>query len=389
VTAPSATFEARDPAWHRDGHDEPAALALLASLIRGELPAALPLTFDGAERFRRLAELQGVMPIAAERLAELPGVSRMLVATFDAAAKRQVAADLVREVELRRLVSGFSDRGVDALVMKGAQLAYSHYPRPDLRPRLDTDLLVPVAVRSAAHQQLLELGYELVPQVTGDLVMYQAIYVKRRDGAAVHVVDLHWRLANPQRFASVLTYDELAATSVPISGLGAPARGLSNPSALLLACIHQVAHHAHAPRLIWHYDIHLVASRLTPEEWTRFVTHAADRGVSSVCRRSLELAAHWFGTSVPDDVFSRLSVPTASDAATAAYLSPARRQIDDAVWDFQALSTWGARWRLVKQHLFPSVRYMRDVYAPLSSAPLPLLYAKRALLGARRWFART
>jgi putative nucleotidyltransferase-like protein len=389
VTAPSATFEARQPACHRSGHDEPAALALLVSLIRGESPAAMPFSVEAAERLRRLAEHEGVVPIAAEQLARLPGAPRPLVMTFDAAAKRQAAADLVREVELRRLVTRFADTGLDALLTKGAQLAYTHYPRPDLRPRLDTDFLVPVALRSAAHQQLLALGYELVPQVTGDLVMYQATYVKRRDGVNVHVVDLHWRLANPQRFGSVLTYDELAAAAAPIPALDATARGLSNPHALLLGCIHQIAHHAHAPRLIWHYDNHLVASRLTRAEWNRFVGHTIDRGVNSVCRRSLELSAHWFGTPVPDEVFSRLSVPTATDAATAAYLSPARRQIDDAVWDFQTLSTWGARWRLVTQHLFPSPRYMRDVYAPLSTAPLPVLYAKRALLGARRWFART
>jgi Uncharacterised nucleotidyltransferase len=389
VTPLSATAEAHEPAGCRGGQDEPGALTLLASLIRGESPAAMPATSEGADRLRLLAERQGVMPLAAERLANLPAAPRAVVGAFDVASKRQAAADLVREVELRHVLVGLSGAGVRTLVMKGAQLAYSHYPRPDLRPRLDTDLLVAASGRAAAQQQLLDLGYEAVPQVTGDLVMYQAIYVRRRAGVPVHVVDLHWRLANPQRFGSVLTCEELFESAVPIPTLCASAEGLSNPHALLVACIHPVAHHAHAPRLIWHYDIHLVASRLTRAGWTDFAAQATDRGVGSVCRRSLELAVHWFDTSVPGHVFSQLSVPTARDAATAAYLSPSRRQIDDAVWDFQTLSSWGARWRLVRQHLFPPARYMRDVYAPLSHAPLPLLYAKRAFLGARRWLART
>jgi len=388
VTPLSATADAHEPAGCRGGQDEPGALTLLASLIRGESPAAMPSTSEGADRLRLLAERQGVMPLAAERLGKLPAAPRAIVAAFDTAAKCQAAADLVREVELRHLLVAFAEAGVRAIVMKGAQLAYSHYPRPDLRPRLDTDFLVAADGRRAAEQRLLDLGYDAVPQVTGDLVMYQAIYVRRRAGVPVHVVDLHWRLANPQRFGSVLTCEDLFESAVRIPTLAESAEGLSNAHALLVACIHPVAHHAHAPRLIWHYDIHLVASRLTSAEWTAFAAHATDRGVGSVCRRSLELAVHWFGTSVPDRVFSQLSVPTARDAATAAYLSPSRRQIDDAVWDFQTLSTWGARWRLVRQHLFPPPRYMRDVYAPLSHAPLPVLYAKRAFLGARRWFAR-
>jgi hypothetical protein len=45
--------------------------------------------------------------------------------------------------------------------------------------------------------------------------------------------------------------------------------------------------------------------------------------------------------------------------------------------------------RLVRQHLFPSAHYMRGVYAPASTAPLPVLYARRAWRGARRWLARS
>jgi hypothetical protein len=141
--------------------------------------------------------------------------------------------------------------------------------------------------------------------------------------------------------------------------------------------------------LIWHYDIHLLAAGLTPDEWETFTTLAIDRRVNRVCRRSLELAAHFFGTTVPARTIARLGTAANVDAATAAYLSPGRRQIHDAVWDFRALPSWVDRWRLVCQHLFPSAHYMRGVYAPASSAPLPVLYARRAFRGARRWLGRT
>ena len=108
-----------------------------------------------------------------------------------------------------------------------------------------------------------------------------------------------------------------------------------------------------------------------------------------MCRRSLELASHYFGTAVPKPVpRARLNLTASVDAETAAYLSPGRRQIHDAMWDFRALPSWTDRCRLVCQHLFPSAHYMRDTYAPSSSAPLAVLYARRALRGARRWLAR-
>jgi hypothetical protein len=367
---------------------EPSVRNLLAALVLGDAVTAAALAAEDPGRLRAEAEQEGVLPLVRERLARTPGAPARLAAALASSARREATADLVREVELVALARAMSAAVAGALIMKGAQLAYSHYPRPDLRPRMDTDVLVAPDGRPAAHQCLVDLGYEPVDQVAGDLVMYQALYVKRRDGVPVHAVDLHWRLANPQRFGGVLTHAELAAASQPIPGLGA-ARGLANTHALLVACIHPIAHHPNAQRLIWHYDIHLLAAGLTPDEWETFTTLAIDRRVNRVCRRSLELAAHFFGTTVPARTIARLGTAANVDAATAAYLSPGRRQIHDAVWDFRALPSWVDRWRLVCQHLFPSAHYMRGVYAPASSAPLPVLYARRAFRGARRWLGRT
>jgi hypothetical protein len=367
---------------------EPSVRNLLAALVLGDAVTAAALAAQDPMRLRAEAEYEGVLALVSERLSQLPGAPRSLTAVLGSAARREAAADLFREFELLTLSHALAHTGAGALIMKGAQLAYSHYSRPDLRPRMDTDVLVAPDGRQSVHRCLIDLGYEPVEQVSGDLVMYQVLYVKRRDGVPVHAVDLHWRLANPQRFGGVLAHAELAAASQPIPGLGS-ARGLSNTHALLVACIHPVAHHPHAQRLIWHYDIHLLASRLTADEWEAFTTLAIDRRVNRVCRRSLELAAHYFGTATPARTIARLGTATNVDAATAAYLSPGRRHIQEAVWDFRALSSWSDRWRLVCQHLFPSAHYMRDVYAPASSAPLPLLYARRAFRGARRWLART
>lgn len=388
MTDTSLTASGRPLAVDRGIRVEPSVKRLLAALVLGESVTATALAGHEPNRLRDEAEHEGVLPLVADRLCRARQAPAALSAALSSGAMREAAADLIREAELRRLVPALAATGTNPLILKGAQLAYSHYPRPDLRPRMDTDVLVAPAGRGAAHRCLVDAGYEPVDQVAGDLVMYQALYVKRHTDVPVHAVDLHWRLANPQRFGGVLTHAEMAAAAVPIPGLADQARGLSNPHVLLVACIHPVAHHAHAQRLIWHYDIHLIASRFSAGDWDAFATLAIDRRVNTVCRRSLELASHFFGTVVPTRTEARLNPAGGVDADTAAYLSPGRRQIHDAMWDFRALPSWTDRCRLVCQHLFPSAHYMRDTYAPSSSAPLAVLYARRALRGARRWLAR-
>jgi hypothetical protein len=334
------------------------------------------------------AESHGVLPLVADRLRSRADVPAPLRGVLGAEARRHAALDAAREVELRRLVAALDARGVRALLMKGAHLAYSHYGRPDLRPRIDTDLLIARKDRDAVLGVFRELAYEGTGHVAGTLVMYQACYVKRRHGVPLHVVDLHWKVANPQVFADLVSYEELSASAVSVPLLGPGAWGLSDVHALLVACVHRVAHHYDPATLIWLYDIHLIASRLSPEAWGTFEELCQQRGVAQVCRRSLDRTSAAFATALPR--FARgaehLGAPE-TEVATAAFLQP-RRHVDQVVGDLRALRSWRDRARLVSQHVFPSASYMRHRYAPSSSAPLAVLYVRRVLHGAWKWLAR-
>ena len=119
--------------------------------------------------------------------------------------------------------------------------------------------------------------------------------------------------------------------------------------ALLIACIHRAAHHRDAADLIWVYDIHLIAARLTAEEWTRFVDLAVDRQVSQLCARGLQLAADGFHTQIPDGVRDRLS---GKREASSIFLRRDLRGVDRLAADLRALGPRRAP-RLLKEHLFP------------------------------------
>lgn len=356
-----------------------ALLAILtASPVRADLARRVPDLIEHAER-------HGVLPLVSEALR---GGTAAVSPALDEACRRHAMADVVREAELVRMLAALDAAGVPALVFKGAQLAYTVYDRPDLRPRLDSDLLVRPADRAGAHDALAALGYEWTEQFTGDLIAYQSTHVLRRDGVVTHVVDLHWRIANPQQFGLMIDVGDLFARSTPLARLGRTARGLGAAHALFISCVHPVAHHAGADRLIWSWDLHLLVPRMETDDWTEFVTLALRSGAARVCARSLELARDRFGTLAPERVRAALQSPDADRAGTAPSLFSDRRHIR-VVWsDFQRLGTWRNRWQFVRQHLFPPPSYMRGVYAPASAAPLPVLYARRALRGAMKWLAR-
>jgi hypothetical protein len=359
---------------------------LLAASLRGDRDADGELAGLDQDLVFRAAEHHAVLPLLAEQCAACPDLPAPFISALQRHATRHLAADLAREAELRRCLGELDRVRVPALLMKGAQLAYQYYPRPDLRPRIDTDVLIAPGARHDVDRVLIAAGYERRDAISGDLLSSQLMYVKRQDGLVLHAVDVHWRIANPQVFAGVLSRDELDRSAQPLPALGPTARGLSPVHALLLACLHRVAHHYDTDCLIWLYDIHLIASRFDPAEWRVFIALAGDRSVAGVCWQGLERARERFGTTWPAAVDA--SWPTERPEPTAAYLAGKRRLAGHLWIDLRALPTWSARWRLVAEQLFPPARYMREVYAPASAAPLPILYTRRVLTGARKWLVR-
>jgi len=365
-------------------------LATLAAALRGAPDAVAALGAEGVARVVDAAERHGVLPLLAERLASDPRCPEALRLELQRHARRHAAADLVRELELRRLGHALQEAKVPALVVKGAHLAYSLYPRPDLRPRLDTDVLVPASARPDAVATLERLGYAPVPVGGGDLISYQATFTRARGEGLAHVVDLHWRLANPQAFGDVLTVEDLDTRASPIPGMS-PWRGPALADALLIAAVHRIAHHPGDDRLIWLYDLDLIARRLDPAGWRRVVDLAAGSELGVILNESLDRTRDLLDTPMPDAVFAdpRLEPGGARAVARAAFLAPDRPRAHLVAQDFSLLPSWSARLKWASQYLFPSPRYMRTVYAPASPWPLPLLYAGRVVRGAWRLIVRS
>lgn len=355
---------------------DPLYQALAAFLGDPRRPAPTrPATWD---RWCALARSQGVMTLL---LARRPRHGKGGSEALRAAAVR----DLLQTEEDRRVLSALGDAGLRPLVLKGAALAHWLYPEPWLRPREDTDLLLPADEYDRAGRVLEGLGYRRLPVVDGALVMGQALYHRPDARGGGFVVDLHRRVCNLQAFARRLDHRVLAPRARPLPALGPAARGLAPADALLHACLHLLAHHRDQRRLIWLYDIHLLAAGLDDEGATELARRAREEGLVAVTGRCLREVRDLLHTPLHPRLGALLEAADRRD-------EPGVRWLDHGggmrgAWiEFQAAGPWSRRLRWLGQALFPSPAYMRARHPGAPALLLPWLYLRRAARGAARYW---
>jgi hypothetical protein len=308
----------------------------------------------------------GLVPLVAARLGDTSP-------TFSRELRGAMAIEIARRRELAALLDDLAAAGVESLVLKGTALAYSHYATPWARPRGDVDLLIRRPEKEPALAVLVARGYALPNATSGDEVMNQRVAVKT-EGAVAHHVDVHWRLSNAPGFADRFAFEELRAAAVRIEALGQNAWRPSDADCLLIACVHRVAHHREEERLIWLYDIHLLATALDRGGFAATERCAREQGMWSVVVDGLEAARAIFDT--------RIDAPSAPDPSewSATYLEAGRSRAGQLFMHLRQLPL-SRSLRLVKEHAFPPGEYMLAKYGATSRCLLPWLYVRRLAAG--------
>ncbi len=295
-----------------------------------------------------------------------------------------VARELIRAHEIVQVLDALAKCQVFPILLKGAALAYTVYPSPALRARVDTDVLMPRDQIDIARDVLSHRGYAEPAMSDGELLFGQLQMVKTDAFDVEHVFDIHWKISSQTLFANVLTYEELDAAAIAIPALGAHARTASRPHALLLACVHPIMHHRNTDRRIWLHDIDLLVRSLSDDELRWFARLAATKRMSTICVRQLLTTSQRFHTPMPSDVMQMLATSPPEPATV--YLRPHRRWHHELFWNVRNLQRRGDQLRLLREVFFPSAKYMLDSYH-LGSAGLvllPALYVHRCALGAFR-----
>jgi hypothetical protein len=368
------------PAAGDDG-SYPADLDALCRRLRGEHVPITPAMVSTARRHRiHLVLAAAATPHDLSTDAGAPLRTELRTAEM---------IEMMRGRTLRRLLDQLSTAGIAALLLKGAGLAYTLYPSACLRPREDADLLIRRPDLDAAERSLTASGWARSAEPDAELASTQRHYDLTGPAAFTERLDLHWKIAIPQIFADAVTVEALMSRSVPVTALGPSAHTLSTADALFVACVHRVAHHQDVVELLWLWDIHLLASRLSVDERASFVALATRASMRAVCARGLILACARFQTAGALELISALQLRQGEPLEPSArFLVGNLRQVDLLRSDLSTLRGWQARVMLVGEHLFPSIAYMRSMYPRCPAAALPLAYAHRIVRGAPKWFRR-
>ena len=367
------------------------AADLICAALRGEFPA-WPQGQD-AKRFLADVRTHAVAALLHQYSSRLPWPGEVLE-PVRAEAISHAMWEMRHQAIIAAALDAFAREGIEPIILKGTALAYSIYGDAALRVRGDTDLLIAPSARQKTHDVLCSLGFLRADDAGGEYASYQASY--SAPGHETHHFDLHWKINNSEVLAQLFTYEELRSEARAIPSLSPHALGTSLAHSLLVACMHRGTHrqnpyyvdnvaHYEADRIIWLYDIHLLATVFQRADWEHAAQLAHRKGMRAVCLESLLASQERFGTEVPKDVLSKLKT-SPSIEAPALYLASSK--LRQQWMDFRALKMT-ARWRWLREVLFPDRAYMLRKYKGTRRYWLPWLYAKRAVGGVVRTLLRS
>jgi hypothetical protein len=299
------------------------------------------------------------------------------------AAIRDAAVEALRLADLREVLAALAARGVVPLIVKGTALAYGIYDAPELRPRADTDLLIDAAQIDLVRAALAPLGFR-EPLTSGDDLAVRQRSFDRTDRFGVsHSYDVHLDIANPAVVARALTYDDMRRRAMPLPRISPLAFAPSMVDSLLYACIHRVVHHFRSSRMMWLYDIHLLAERLSPDDEKEFWSRAAERRVVIICRQTLDDVREVLGGR---DLAASAPEPE-GDEPSRAFLDRHRRRAS-ILGSELAVLTWRERLQRIRQLAFPPPAFVMQSFGTRRRAALPWFYVWRGLRGLARLFRR-
>lgn len=330
-------------------------------------------------------ETHDIGPLLVYKMESLPSsscISEFVSDELQRMARDQLVNDALIEKELIRVLQSLGTEGVRVLVMKGSALSMSIYPRPGLRPRCDTDLLISSSDSDQVAKNMRQLGYLLSPVTSGDVVNSARIFTKAGPFGTTHVFDVHLDLSSyKHRFSDEMQFEKLWASSIPVGSQAI--RSISRHYALLLACFHRAVHFSHTgERLIWLYDVHLLIQSMKISEIKSVISSARKYHIQSLVQDALRQSRYWFGTEVSLDNFGVDLSSEDIELSEILFCNNKKRSIRlKTLNEVGHLVSWREKFRYLSYRVFPPVDYMLDLYDTNRKWALPFLYLHRILKG--------
>lgn len=225
-----------------------------------------------------------------------------------------VVLALHREFRLRQLqhrleesLRALNAAGIDALLLKGAALAYTVYGSFGVRPMRDIDILVRHGQAEAARGAMMDVGWVTDPEVPGDRSYDTHHHLPPLCDGKVNGLRLEIHRAllpagHPFRFSDDEIWSEARVAS---TGSG---------EAFVMHPVHHAVHVA--IHFAWSHMLKMGAWNAFRDlavlnaaghfDWMEFATTASRWGAASCCYWTLRLAQELSGLQVPQTVMRKL-----------------------------------------------------------------------------------
>ena len=327
-------------------------LTVLAKALRKKASNTI-VDYKGKEILNSL-RYHGITELGYKQFENKPKLHNAL----DALAKESIAVEMSRSVEIEKFLKKLHSSSIDFLVFKGTALAYSLYHNAWQRPRSDTDILI----RKDDLDEILEiftgLGYEQIIGISGNYVSYQTTVAKKISAKFIHRIDIHWKINNRQILANCYSLDELLENNMSCTLLNQEMFIPSSIDSLILACIHRIGHHADKERLIWLYDIHLLAESLSHDQWAMLIAKARKKKVSQILFDGISTSNALLDTKIDKGIYQSLKKSLQTEEISSTFLDRDLGEIQLFWKDLMFLPKWSQRLMLIKEHLIPDRKYL-------------------------------
>lgn len=171
--------------------------ALKAALCNQNVDWGSPLSPQEWRSLFQLARIHSVLPLVYEAVYSCPaaqGLEPAVLQPFKTQAIQTAVLQTVKTQDFLQLEQSLEAAGVTPLVVKGL-ICRSLYPRPDLRPSSDEDILIPAGQFSACHAAMTAQGLEPLEPEQNMEAAHEVSYGK--PGSPLHI-ELHKSLFPPE-----------------------------------------------------------------------------------------------------------------------------------------------------------------------------------------------
>jgi len=367
----------------------------LAMTLRGEYALWSTLSQGEWNELAETARQEGVAPLLYHVQASAGWPSRMptrLRGELRVECLKAGGSNLLVYRELGRILSAL---GGGVVLLKGAALANTLYPSIALRPMTDIDILVRRERVESAVETLRSIGYgDVAPEMTPGLSRQTHFEVALKGGPRGYVItELHWSLVGAEgdwRSPNLDWFwseteawrmeEERDAAGAPLSALQ-----LRPHAHLLYLAAHLMLQHGGANgRLLWEYDIHLLATRYAKRiDWEELRGRARDFHWAPALHAALVRTHRTFGTALPEGYLQALE--SDGDRRSKALVENKAQPIQTpatATWNYLRSLDRRSRRRRIRAILWPTREYMLWRYRPDPKWLWPLCYPYRWMLFA-------